>query len=245
MGLLPWCPGAPANPMTRSFTARQACISATFSVQMQAAWMFVDQDGRNAVCRRGIRGQPSQSIRNRFPVARRTVEIVELLLERGELLFELRCDQNRQVFLAVIGRYVPFDSGEDEHVRSPGSCFLNRVEVLSCRRLEIEIAVISNGDRVASIDRRPVENLVDGPRAIGERRMRMCIDLQPHPGAGPGHFPDEMCSTRLFAHGSERQRGDADNREYLDRAALRHGISQLADIPDDPRVCFAVTGAAT
>src|SRR5256885_9171911 len=86
-----------------------------------AAWMFVYRDGCDAVRRCRVGGEPSQSVGDRLPVTGGPVQIVEQLLERGELPFELRRDENRHVLLAILGWNVPFDPGEDNQLWAPGS----------------------------------------------------------------------------------------------------------------------------
>ena len=55
--------------------------------------------------------------------------------------------------------------------------------------------------------------------------MRMGIDLEPYPAAGPRHFSDEPRLARLPADHTRHDGGQAEGRENVDEAALAHEIS--------------------
>jgi hypothetical protein len=152
--------------------------------------------------------------------------VVEQPLERRQLLFELGCDQHCHVLVAILRRNVPLDPGKHDQLRPRGSRILDRVEVLECRRLEAEIGVISDGHRVASIDRRPVQDVVDGSRPVGKRRVCVGVDFQPDAIAGPRHLSDEPRRiARLTARHACQRDGKAEDREGADNTTRGHSIS--------------------
>ena len=154
--------------MTMSFTARQAFMSLTFSMLRSSLRLgvLVHGDRRDAIRGRRVGGQPAKSLSRRLAVARRAVEVVVQLLERGELLLELGRDEDGHMLLTVFGRHVPLDAGEHDHVGTRGPRLVDRVEVFGRRRLEIQIGMVGNRDRVAPEHGRPVEDAVDGPGAV-------------------------------------------------------------------------------